>query len=163
MVQSSKYMPYLTNVNGKLVFAGMLFSPGDQILDGVFASDGTAEGTVQLAPVQLKPQTFEMEVVGNTVYFPGSTGDVNQLQLWESDGTPAGTHQVYQPRPSAANPHYLTKVGDTLFFFVDGGANARRTGGLTGIGPPEGRGRSACPKTYPGSSAGSAGSFRIRW
>ena len=112
----------LTNVNGTLFFAGTLFQPGGDAT-GVFRSDGTAAGTVQLADIEIEPQTFEMEVVGDTVYFPGSATDVNQLELWKSDGTGAGTGPVFSPRPGAINPHYLTSVGNALYFFVEGGAN----------------------------------------
>lgn len=74
--------------------------------DVVYATDGTAAGTVALASfggAEGGPRRFESGSA--RVYFVG--GPWNDSRLWVSDGTPAGTFQV----PSTPGDYHLTYEG----------------------------------------------------
>jgi ELWxxDGT repeat protein len=55
--------------------------------------------------------------VNGALFFTASDG-VNGIELWKSDGTPAGTVMVRDivPGPTGSTPSKLTAVGNTLFF-----------------------------------------------
>ena len=60
--------------------------------------------------------------IGDVVYFTSHQKDTG-LELWKTDGTPAGTRLVKDvlPGPLSSNPRSLTPVGDTLYFMADDG------------------------------------------
>ncbi len=96
---------------------------------GLWASDGTAAGTVmlrELAPVGANnnPPPLELIAVGEQVFFRASDPE-HGAELWVSDGTPAGTRLVrdINPGPAAGAPHNFAAVGATLLFFADDGAH----------------------------------------
>jgi ELWxxDGT repeat protein len=62
--------------------------------------------------------------VGSTLYFTADDG-VNGRELWQSDGTAAGTVLVGDIRPGSygSYPFSLTAVGNTLFFTANDGVN----------------------------------------
>jgi ELWxxDGT repeat protein len=114
----------LTNVHGKLFFeatdnTGQFF--------GVWTSDGTAGGTVQLSPDSLAQIDNPVTGAGGTAYFTGYTENVG-FQLWASDGTVAGTLAVQTLTPPfiigpdrgqgfpSLEPADLTGAGDVLYF-----------------------------------------------
>lgn len=116
----------LIDVNGTLYFAGTIFEDGSAPRGGVFRSEGTVDGTELLAPVYLNLSTFEMEPVGDRLYFTGSVGEVQNYELWRTDGTPETTVRVKDifSGPTGSNPVRLTRVADDLFFFANGGTNS---------------------------------------
>lgn len=76
-------------VDGRLVFSVPRSSTSDQML---WASDGTADGTLPLLPDGVRP-TSDLRTVGNQVFFVGRDS-VHGEELWVTDGTPAGTRLV---------------------------------------------------------------------
>jgi ELWxxDGT repeat protein len=103
---------YLTNVNGTLFFGGHYF--------GLWRTDGTAAGTVNLAP------TFgRLTNVNGTLFFDGFDS-THGAELWESNGTAAGTFMVrdINPGPRASSePSDLVNVNGTLFFAATDGTH----------------------------------------
>ena len=64
--------------------------------------------------------------MNGTLFFAADDGS-NGIELWKSDGTPAGTVLVKDINPGAAGsyPEHLTNVNGTLFFTADDGTTAR--------------------------------------
>lgn len=96
---------------------------------GLWASDGTAAGTVMLC--ETLPDSgasgfplVEMIAVGDQLYFDGVDA-AHGSELWVSDGTPAGTHLVrdINPGPAIGNPYAFGAVGETLLLTIDDGAH----------------------------------------
>ncbi len=104
--------------NGRLIFVGY----------GVYATDGTLAGTVQLMPpstdFQLNPNG-SMTGVGSLVLFPvvsGGFGQAKTNHLWATDGTAAGTRVVASLAGDASSVslRWLTGFGEKAFFEYDG-------------------------------------------
>jgi ELWxxDGT repeat protein len=110
-------------VGGKFFFAGVDATHGQEL----WVSDGTAAGTTlvkDIRPGAVSAEPSEFVVAGGTLYFivrivdseNGPTG----VELWKSDGTPAGTTMI----KGAIGTHYLsprihlTNVAGTLYFVV---------------------------------------------
>lgn len=76
------------------------------------------------------PEFFEGELpftpVGNRLFFPFQD-DKAGLELWVTDGTPAGTKRVrdIQPGPGSSVPEGLTAAGDRVYFAADDGEHGR--------------------------------------
>jgi len=89
-----------------------------------FVTDGTAAGTQALASVSL---VFSPVVAGDKVFFAGTDFNPTGIELWVSDGTPAGTHLVKDILPGAGSafPFDLTAVRDRVFFTADDGVHGR--------------------------------------
>lgn len=83
----------------------------------LWKSDGTAAGT-QLVKVIGEEQDdlvpFQMQVVGNRLFFVANDYQFYNGELWVSDGTAAGTMRIN--RVSPGNYTELTAVGNTLFY-----------------------------------------------
>jgi ELWxxDGT repeat protein len=89
------YPSQLTNINGTLWFTANDGTHGEQI----WTSDGTAAGTVMITDVpdnaSVPSTLLNIEgVVGGTVYYDVYTATWTQSQLWETNGTAAGTSEV---------------------------------------------------------------------
>jgi ELWxxDGT repeat protein len=84
--------------NGRVLFHTYESVPG------LWASDGTPDGTISLAA-----GAWEIEAAGNVAFFVH-----NDWALWRTDGTPGGTVKLMHFGPG--RPTYLTDVGGTLFF-----------------------------------------------
>jgi ELWxxDGT repeat protein len=65
------------------------------------------------------------DVAGTLVFSAWTPG--SGVELWESDGTPAGTRQIQEIAPGAqyANPEHLTVAGRYLFFTANDGSHGR--------------------------------------
>ncbi len=61
----------------------------------------------------------EFVVVGDKAYFAAESAE-SGTELWETDGTVAGTKQVVDIRPGSEGswPYYLNNVGGELYFFA---------------------------------------------
>ena len=125
----------LTNINGTLFFianqiVNLGFGDPNTTFLQLWKSDGTEAGTVNVSQLPLLPFSFptfrgigELARVGDTLFFgvatnnPGFTPRAEEL--WNSDGTTAGTVHVADIRPDGtdnANPRSLTNLNGTLLF-----------------------------------------------
>src|SRR6185369_9626997 len=88
---------------------------------GIWATDGTAEGTVEVAYFN----SFWMEggTAGGVAVFSGQDA-VHGIELWRSDGTPQGTHllvDIADEDPGGSHPHDPMALGNRLLFFAGDG------------------------------------------
>ena len=105
----------------------------------LWETDGTAAGTVLVKDIRPGTTTdyygntvgygsnpSNLTVVNGHLFFSANDG-VNGGELWETDGTSAGTVLVKDINPGAAgsNPANLTAVGKELFFTADDGTHGR--------------------------------------
>jgi ELWxxDGT repeat protein len=67
-----------------------------------------------------------LAIVRNTLFFSADDGS-HGLELWQSDGSAAGTHLATDIRPGleGSGPMHLTDVDGRLFFSADDGLNGR--------------------------------------
>ncbi len=118
----------LTNVNGTLFFTADDGSNGEEL----WRSDGTAAGTTLVKDIfpgsygsyPNSSYPYSLTNVNGTLFFTAYNGS-NGNELWQSDGTAAGTTLVENivPGSSGSYPYYLTNVNGTLFFTADDGTN----------------------------------------
>ena len=126
-------------------------SVGDDIIFGVgnslWVSDGTAGGTVDIAPNLFRPN--DLTVFGTKVLFEGGLA-VTDNSLWITDGTAAGTTEIGGPEHVGIIgadtelwiPNHITVFGDKALFTASdsgGGDDALwvtdgTAGGTTEIG-----------------------------
>ena len=102
----------ITVSNNKIFFAAT-DSNGNT---GLWTSDGTAGGTVELAPANtfvsgLNPTTSDIVSFNGLTYFAGQDA-AGKTGLWVSNGTSAGTSEINVP---AANSSGLSPVSLTVF------------------------------------------------
>ena len=111
--------PYdLTVVGDRLLFFGTDFDGQP----GLWATDGTAAGTVHLAAVA--PQSFDiyhsnldrsqLAAVPSALFFLVCPDQPGQIELWRSDGTPAGTASIQDLLPAGTNGEALWPAGDQV-------------------------------------------------
>ncbi len=108
--------------------AGLLyFTAAASFGRGLWRTDGTAGGTVQLGTGLFFEFTAAwMAGLGPHAYFVGGvTNGATGIELWRTDGTPAGTVLLVDLRPGAASstPSWLTTSGSRLLFAANDGAN----------------------------------------
>jgi ELWxxDGT repeat protein len=84
-------------------------------------SDGSAEGTKLVREFAGSSSVEELIAADGRVYFAASD-ELHGRELWQTDGTPAGTALVADIRagPLSSSPAELTRVGDTLYFAARG-------------------------------------------
>ena len=100
---SKSYQPLWVTPHGEL-----LFGAGGLATAGLWSTDGTPAGTRFLAPVYPVRSPLEdapiLAALGNFVCFPGSDMTFSGgVELWRSDGTPAGTRMVRRIGPPQSN------------------------------------------------------------
>ena len=116
-VTVSVYAPF--PFEGRVIFWGSLANDS-----GMFITDGTAAGTVKLAPAVAQRAV----VRGTSVYF--SNWDVASpgIDFWRSDGTPSGTRIVrtFAGASGFANQYAeLAITPDAVFLLVDDGLHGK--------------------------------------
>jgi ELWxxDGT repeat protein len=126
------------------------FLTGPEPLDptkqvALWLTDGTVNGTTSL-PAGIEGAPLSLAAVGNRLYFSGCTAE-DGCELWESDGTQAGTRrrQELRPGPGSSFPERLALVGSQLLFTADDGVTGREPWRLD-LSP-------AAPACPPGESA----------
>ncbi|MFN0054661.1 MAG: ELWxxDGT repeat protein [Planctomycetales bacterium] len=125
----------LTNVNGTLYFTA---NDGDHGIE-LWKSDGTAGGTRMVKDINTGSGDYyyyysyprDLTNINGTLYFTADDG-THGIELWTSDGTPAGTRMVKDLNPGSrygypdnSYPSNLTDVNGTLFFTADEGGDSR--------------------------------------
>ena len=127
--------PYDSHPSSLTAVGGTLFFTADDGTTGqeLWKSDGTAEGTVLVKDIRpgssnygypYGSDAYELTAVGGTLYFTANDG-VHGQELWQSDGTEAGTVLVMDIRPGGdgSSPDYLAFVNGALFFAANDGRN----------------------------------------
>jgi large repetitive protein len=85
------------------------------------------------------PPVFELPFDLEHTFFPASDG-VHGTELWSTDGTPQGTHEIADqtPGPGSSSPSNLFLIGDRLFFTATDPYLGRELFGIALDGtPPE--------------------------
>ena len=123
----------LTNVNGTVFFRANDGANGQEL----WKTDGTLGGTTMVEdavpggginPGAASSAPTGLTAVNGTLYFTANDG-TNGVELWKSDGTPAGTKMVdvfgggINPGPASSNPIRFTNVNGTVFFTATDGTN----------------------------------------
>ena len=119
-------------VNGKVFFTTRAGGFGESL----WVTDGTVAGTMKVSNAYVKDQTAI--VLKNSLIFSASS-DLNDNELWISNGSAAGTKLLKELRPGAVggNPHDMFRFGDKVMFvsagntgselwITDGSANGTR-------------------------------------
>lgn len=98
--------------------------------DQLWRTNGTAQGTVLLTPIEVPPFTsryrgFQRVALGRNLLFASSYDGSAGLELWRSDGTPQGTGLLADLNITdlgGSYPTNLAAVGNQAYFFADDGA-----------------------------------------
>ena len=93
----------------------------------LWKTDGTAEGTTQVADVNPTGSSVPANLrnVNGRLFFTADDG-VHGEELWRSDGTAAGTALVADLNPAGGSyPHYVVNADGTLFFAADDGSGTQ--------------------------------------
>jgi ELWxxDGT repeat protein len=120
----------LTTIGGKLFFFDLEFRD-DEFFWTPWVSDGTPEGTFALTtgvdftdlPGSSSGQYFV--ALDGRAYFPTGRGKDRPAEIWNTDGTPAGTRPAVTAASGMRRPEDVVAVGDRLYFA------ARRAGDPT--------------------------------
>ena len=96
---------HLQAVNGRVLFTAYL--TGDTNQPRLFTSNGTSAGTVAIQSSSLRPKWIGPgdanggpTMADGAAWFIASSGSSLHSGLWRTDGTVAGTRQVYAPAPA---------------------------------------------------------------
>ncbi|HEX9669907.1 MAG TPA: ELWxxDGT repeat protein [Thermoanaerobaculia bacterium] len=123
-------MTLLAPVGGRMLFVGFDASHGQEL----WRSDGTPAGTRLLRDIARGPTSalsagelnVTFAVLDGRLYFP-AFDEAHGVELWQSDGTAAGTRLVRDivPGPGSSLPFYLRAAGSRLFFTAEVAAGRR--------------------------------------
>jgi len=100
----------------------VFFAAGDGMHSGLWRTDGTREGTTKVADVALSragaAEAFTFPAWANgRLFFAGWDLSAVGLELWTSDGTPAGTGLLKDINPSGDSyPTWPIPVGNAVYF-----------------------------------------------
>jgi ELWxxDGT repeat protein len=155
------YPSHLTNLNGTLYFSAIDITHGREL----WKSDGTTAGTVMVKDIEPGANIFGfgygsnpngLTNVNGKLYFSAYDG-VHGDELWQSDGTAAGTTLVQDidPGPNGSAPYYLTNLNGTLLFAANDGVHGTEPWVLA---PTPSLAVSGFPATV---TAGTAGSITV--
>lgn len=110
---------WLTKIGNMLYFQATSSIDGD----GLWKSDGTSTGTIQVKKT-LGNSIYELKEMGGLLYFVLSETSTG-AELWRSNGTTAGTYRVKDINLGTIGsmPNGLTVIGTTLYFVADNGTN----------------------------------------
>lgn len=113
-----------TQLGGRLVY--WAWSQSDLSFDA-WVSDGTAAGTMPVAPAGRIPPMGDPVVASGRIYF-ATSDSTHGVELWVTDATAAGTHLVKDifPGPSPSYPYNLINFHGVLYFeAADAAQNVR--------------------------------------
>jgi ELWxxDGT repeat protein len=121
----------LTNVNGVVFFSAYDGAHGQEL----WKSDGTAAGTVLVKDIYPGTDSYgnpnssgpsQLTNVNGLLYLSADDG-VHGNELWQSDGTAAGTVLVkdINPGSAASDPQDLVAMTNKLYFSADDGVHGR--------------------------------------
>jgi ELWxxDGT repeat protein len=174
----------LTNVNGKLFFTSDDGIHGTELWE----SDGTTAGTTLVKDIYpggtwntytyysqpyFTPYTRSVYIpnssnpsnltnVNGTLYFTANDG-THGPELWQSDGTDAGTFMVadINPGSNGSYPNSLTNANGTLFFSADDGVHGDELWMLPSATSTTAAASLAVSGFPASTSAGAPGSFTV--
>lgn len=116
---------------GSIGEAFLFFAGQDEMGFELWRSDGTSEGTVLVKEIRPGPE-WALDFVDlrrgylhqGELFFVANDG-VNGVELWKTDGTPAGTTLVHNIGTGDAHgfPRFLTSLNDHLLFVADDNGN----------------------------------------
>ena len=69
-------------------------------------TDGTVAGTIQLSATAVLGDSYGWAVLGSIALFSGDTGNYNGTELWQTDGTAAGTRVARDIYPEVNKSSY---------------------------------------------------------
>jgi|GEM_PF-3313460 len=109
---------YFTELNGKLLFGVVNAFELDS--EGMWVSDGTEEGTIQLVNMSLDENYAKGKtkaILGDKLYFVGKEhgGDISDIKIYETDGTISGTKKI-EDGESIVDPGHLVAYRGELYF-----------------------------------------------
>lgn len=91
----------------------------------LWVTDGTLPGTFSLVETSgyWTSTTAAWVPAQGALYFTSDPGQGHGVELWRSDGTPGGTHEVLDivPGPVSSNPYFLTSFQGRVWFSAGGG------------------------------------------
>jgi ELWxxDGT repeat protein len=131
---------------GLAALGGKLFLTADDGVHGseLWESDGTVAGTRMVRDLlpgkgdgtPVSPDSATLTAAGGRLYFAGNDG-IHGSELWQSDGTAAGTRMVRDlaPEAAAARPGDLAATSGHLFFVADDALHGREPWALPLTGP----------------------------
>jgi len=81
---------------------------------------------VDVVPGLAASRPASLTAAGSRLYFTADDGE-HGTELWESDGTAAGTRLVQDilPGPASSNPEDLTAADGVLYFTANDGEHGR--------------------------------------
>jgi ELWxxDGT repeat protein len=129
-----------SDIRGFAEANGQLFFVADDGVHGreLWVSDGTENGTNMVADINLSGSSISYYAsVYNTalnglVFFPANDG-IHGRELWQSDGTTAGTVMVMDINPGLpdSSPGSFTVMENILYFSADDGFHGREIWALS--------------------------------
>src|SRR3954470_12510726 len=91
---------------------------------GLWTTDGTTATKVTTAVVH--PDTLGIALYNNLVYFGGADATTQDIELWVTDGTSAGTKLVANISPGGSSaPTDFFILNNTLYFSANDGTHGR--------------------------------------
>jgi ELWxxDGT repeat protein len=99
----------------RFLFIARVEGPGGPVPQ-VFLWDGTTDGTRQISAIRGTRETVDLDspvVAGGVAFFRIASPLFGDVELWRSDGTPAGTFRIFQHLREVSD---LFTSGDSLYF-----------------------------------------------